>query len=252
MSIPGYTAAATFRKSPSISSMRGLSGRGTIATSQVVDPGTGVDDVIDVTFPTATDSSKCVRPGCEQCFGNALDGKGLPIYGNYCGPQHGGTGDPIDAVDAACKRHDECYAQLGYFDCRCDQQLLEELPGAIAQTASSQATLCGSAIYTWFSLQPCACYTEVCYPTFGWCQGSFRYPCNFRTKWCRKWGVRYPCGIRYDWCTATFDYPCYKGVECSNVPYALGIGGVSPCSPGRLLPGGGFIARSIGSVAGAS
>jgi len=240
MAIPGYTAAANPKRTRSFRQVT----RSRLALGGLVDPG-GILNGGDVVIPAPQPSGECVRPDCDQCAANALDGSGVPVYGNYCGPQHGGTGEPIDAVDAACKRHDECYGELGYFDCRCDAQLLEELPAAIAQTGSAQGKLCGGAIYTWFSLQPCACYTEVCYPTFGWCQESVRYPCRFRTKWCRKWGVRYPCGITYDWCTYTFDYPCYTGIECSDIPYAFGAGGVSPCSLGRLLPGGVFATPSL-------
>jgi hypothetical protein len=32
-------------------------------------------------------------------------------YGNYCGA--GGSGKPIDKLDEACKKHDECYARNG-------------------------------------------------------------------------------------------------------------------------------------------
>ena len=31
-------------------------------------------------------------------------------YGNWCGPHRSGPNDPIDEVDAACKRHDYCLA----------------------------------------------------------------------------------------------------------------------------------------------
>jgi RHS repeat-associated protein len=31
-------------------------------------------------------------------------------YGNYCGWSRRGPGDPIDAVDAACQKHDNCLA----------------------------------------------------------------------------------------------------------------------------------------------
>src|SRR5437763_1203012 len=44
----------------------------------------------------------------------------IPIYGNYCGPGYGdesGATAPIDAVDAACRTHDLCYAASGYFNC---------------------------------------------------------------------------------------------------------------------------------------
>ena len=75
---------------------------------------------------------------------------GFPIHGHYCGPGHGG-GEPDDALDEACKRHDECYERRGYSDCECDAQLLDaidELPSG----GPPQASL----IRSWFTdVQPC-------------------------------------------------------------------------------------------------
>lgn len=54
----------------------------------------------------------------------------FPVYGNWCGPDHPRSGTnppPIDAVDAACRKHDFCYAQKNYFACDCDNQLLADL-----------------------------------------------------------------------------------------------------------------------------
>jgi hypothetical protein len=58
------------------------------------------------------------------------DDSGFPVYGNWCGPNHPGPGrfpKPIDEVDAACMRHDLCYAKEGYFSCVCDAKLLSDL-----------------------------------------------------------------------------------------------------------------------------
>ena len=53
----------------------------------------------------------------------------FPWHGNWCGPGHGG-GEPKDALDEACKRHDECYEKEGYFNCKkCDEQLIDEISG---------------------------------------------------------------------------------------------------------------------------
>lgn len=47
----------------------------------------------------------------------------LPCYyGHWCGPGCG-SGEPIDGIDRCCKTHDNCYAQFGYFDCFCDDNL---------------------------------------------------------------------------------------------------------------------------------
>lgn len=49
------------------------------------------------------------------------------VWGKYCGPKHSGPGKPIDILDAACKRHDDCYAKRGYLKCSCDQILINEI-----------------------------------------------------------------------------------------------------------------------------
>ena len=49
----------------------------------------------------------------------------FPIYGNYCGPLHPPKGmNPLafDEVDLACKNHDKCYDDYGYFNKNCDLQ----------------------------------------------------------------------------------------------------------------------------------
>lgn len=40
-------------------------------------------------------------------------------YGRYCGKGNIG-GKPIDALDSACKAHDNCYAKKGWGSCACD------------------------------------------------------------------------------------------------------------------------------------
>jgi len=49
---------------------------------------------------------------------------GLPLWGNWCGPGHGG-GTPVDTLDSLCMAHDKCYGSEGYFDCDCDQALID-------------------------------------------------------------------------------------------------------------------------------
>lgn len=65
-------------------------------------------------------------------------GLAIPVHGNWCGPNHPkGLGKPpLDGVDAACMHHDKCYLERGYFDCSCDQALVQDIrhdPTAIAQ-----------------------------------------------------------------------------------------------------------------------
>jgi hypothetical protein len=81
--------------------------------------------------------------------------EGLPIYGNWCGPGHGG-GFPIDDLDRACMKHDYCYGREGYFDCTCDVQLIQNIKQALASgQVKPWGRSMGPAIAAWFSAQPC-------------------------------------------------------------------------------------------------
>lgn len=54
----------------------------------------------------------------------------FPIYGSYCGPLHPPKGmNPlaIDEVDFACKNHDKCYDDFGYFNRNCDEKIVKDL-----------------------------------------------------------------------------------------------------------------------------
>lgn len=54
---------------------------------------------------------------------DAVSGRDL-YHGNYCGVgQRGDDLPPTDALDAACQRHDACYAAAGYRSCACDRTL---------------------------------------------------------------------------------------------------------------------------------
>lgn len=53
----------------------------------------------------------------------------FPGY-RYCGPGCSGPGAPVNAVDAACKLHDECYRRFGN-NCYCDQVFLNRLRSLI-------------------------------------------------------------------------------------------------------------------------
>jgi hypothetical protein len=79
----------------------------------------------------------------------------FPVYGNYCGFGHGdptGNTPPIDAVDAVCREHDRCYRLLGDFDGRCDRNLIEIMPSAIASTPSPVGKKAGLLALLYFSL----------------------------------------------------------------------------------------------------
>lgn len=73
-------------------------------------------------------------------LGKVAAGKEL-FHGNYCGKGQRGEGlPPIDALDAACMRHDACYDTAGYSSCACDTALRREAatvsddPGASLET----------------------------------------------------------------------------------------------------------------------
>ncbi|KGP71050.1 hypothetical protein [Pontibacillus yanchengensis] len=53
-------------------------------------------------------------------------GLSLPVWGNWCGPGHGG-GTPKDDLDRACMYHDKDYAKYGYFDCDSDFRLIARI-----------------------------------------------------------------------------------------------------------------------------
>ncbi|SDI40432.1 coat protein VP1 [Alteribacillus persepolensis] len=50
----------------------------------------------------------------------------FPGY-NWCGPGCSGPGAPVNAVDAACKEHDECYRRHGGPSCYCDDMFIRTL-----------------------------------------------------------------------------------------------------------------------------
>ncbi|WP_099188416.1 phospholipase A2 family protein [Tepidibacter mesophilus] len=81
---------------------------------------------------------------------------GLPVYGNWCGPGHGG-GTPIDKVDEACMVHDKCYGKEGYFNCDCDKALTTEIRRLIknGDVQSLKAKAVVTAMLAWFENVPC-------------------------------------------------------------------------------------------------
>ncbi len=69
--------------------------------------------------------------------------RGLPdkgpllIHGNYCGPGNR-KGAPVDALDAACMRHDACMPSTGLPSCGCMARLQHEAE-AVARNPSEPA-----------------------------------------------------------------------------------------------------------------
>jgi len=75
----------------------------------------------------------------------------LPIWGNWCGPGHGG-GPTKDRLDEQCKKHDECYDRRGYFSKACDLQLLIDLSKNFFRFGF-KAKLVAVAIAAYFKIQ---------------------------------------------------------------------------------------------------
>ena len=62
----------------------------------------------------------------------ANGGPKLLIHGNYCGPGNNAPLPPIDALDAACARHDACTPDVGLPSKACNLRLEREAE-AVAQ-----------------------------------------------------------------------------------------------------------------------
>lgn len=96
----------------------------------------------------------------------------IPVYGNWCGPNHGFKKPPIDAVDGVCRLHDICARRMRYGDplekiqhCDCDRIIVQRMPGAIANTRTTHGKRMGRLIFGYFSLAICHCKRQVCIPT---------------------------------------------------------------------------------------
>lgn len=79
--------------------------------------------------------------------------RGMPVWGNWCGPGHGG-GVPKDKLDSLCMTHDLCYKVKGYFDCGCDKALVAGITATLPfmKSAEKRAAL---AVAAYFSIAPC-------------------------------------------------------------------------------------------------
>lgn len=81
-------------------------------------------------------------------------------YGNWCGPRHpriiNSTVEPIDRLDAACKRHDLCYVKKGDFACGCDEVLVHEIDnGLLKRQYYGKTLVIARSIKAHFSVSPC-------------------------------------------------------------------------------------------------
>ncbi|WCS26311.1 hypothetical protein LOK46_05605 [Methylobacterium sp. NMS14P] len=64
--------------------------------------------------------------GAAQAQPAAFGGPKMLIHGNYCGPGNNAPLPPIDALDAACARHDACTPQGGLPSQACNLRLQQE------------------------------------------------------------------------------------------------------------------------------
>lgn len=92
----------------------------------------------------------------------ANGGPKLLIHGNYCGPGNNAPLPPIDALDAACARHDACTPDIGLPSKACNLRLerdaaavardprqpedVRSLAGFVASFAASNASSPGPSV----------------------------------------------------------------------------------------------------------
>jgi tRNA(fMet)-specific endonuclease VapC len=69
---------------------------------------------------------------------------GMLLHGNYCGPGNRAPLPPIDALDAACARHDACTPRGGLASAACNARLQREAE-AVANDPRQPSDLRGTA-----------------------------------------------------------------------------------------------------------
>ena len=77
----------------------------------------------------------------------------VPIWGNWCGPGHGG-GYAVDVLDSICQTHDNCYAARGYFACSCDRAIVADIRNNIYRMTTGERIM-AAAVSTYFTY--CLC-----------------------------------------------------------------------------------------------
>jgi hypothetical protein len=102
-----------------------------------------------------------VNPSLAQPAANG--GPKFLIHGNYCGPGNNAPLPPIDALDAACARHDACTPDVGLPSRACNLRLEREaqavardprqpddvrsLAGFVASFAASNASSTAPSVF---------------------------------------------------------------------------------------------------------
>ena len=99
-------------------------------------------------------------PEPPPAWRKAEEALGAPIrHGHWCGMGVSGPEPPVDALDACCRAHDNCYTANGTDSCRCDRALHDCSGGAALQGAGAGARATRAAIVSVFGtrLKECAC-----------------------------------------------------------------------------------------------
>ena len=70
--------------------------------------------------------------------GPAGHGPTLLLHGNYCGPGNNAPAAPIDALDAACARHDACTPSGGLSSPACNARLQRDADAVARDTRQTE------------------------------------------------------------------------------------------------------------------
>lgn len=137
-----------------------LSGSPAVAQTTLTVPGPGQTSSRDANrldTPVET-AHKAVEVIKDLSKGDIKDLRRGPllIHGNYCGIGGKPGLPPVDALDAACMRHDACTVDNKLPNCRCDEHLQQEAT-AIAESPAETAELKALAAATAASMAVLIC-----------------------------------------------------------------------------------------------
>lgn len=76
----------------------------------------------------------------------------FPIYGNWCGPNYG-SGTPIDLLDKACKKHDNCYRDNYRHKCSCDQAMLTNINNNYSKMTGAKQKAMAKVMVAWLKIK---------------------------------------------------------------------------------------------------
>lgn len=111
-----------------------------------------VNKVMCQDTPLLLELMSLIERGNAQAPTFAVTPKFTQVYGNYCGPGNRG-GEPIDAIDAACKMHDMCYHYQKRNDCKCDEKLIKDLEDQLKTRLKFRQHYMAKAMILYFKKQ---------------------------------------------------------------------------------------------------